>query len=296
MNPYKKNTKIYDLYEEIKKVRLNKLFIPNDDINNDHSVYFRLCGIEHLHKCVRETNKFPFVNEYIHEYLNLFPHRIDHKSKGCTALMIAITKLSSIETVKILLEHGANVNTRDTYDKTVLMYASKSSKKNNTEDIVKLLLKYKADVNMQDAYGETALLLSTIYSNTYSSKETVEELLKHGANPNIADYFGTPLVWCIEKLKETSSKEVIKILVKYNADVEYKCMDKYCNSFSAVTQALYKCRKDVTYDLLPNRLKFIDSIISNSPLLRCIHGFYGICDFKLMVSTIYTFRELIIAM
>jgi ankyrin repeat protein len=59
-----------------------------------------------------------------------------------------------IETVKLLLDKGANVNARNAVAETALTHASQ---KGNTE-IVKLLLSKGADVNAKDDAGWTALM------------------------------------------------------------------------------------------------------------------------------------------
>ena len=58
----------------------------------------------------------------------------------------------NIEIVKLLLEHGADINLPDNYGHTALMMASLEG---NTE-IVRLLLDQGADVNVQDRFDDAS--------------------------------------------------------------------------------------------------------------------------------------------
>jgi len=69
---------------------------------------------------------------------------------GNTALMSAT---SHTEIFKILLDHKANINARDGYGRTVLIWAAY----HGTEEVVTLLCKMGADPEIKDKGGNTAL-------------------------------------------------------------------------------------------------------------------------------------------
>ena len=99
MNPYQEGTKIYEIYQRI--ILEPKLEILTKDDTKTH-----------LYKCIKLTNQFQFLEDYIDEYLFLFPDKINERYyQEMTPLMIASrnsnTK-STENTVKILLDHKAN--------------------------------------------------------------------------------------------------------------------------------------------------------------------------------------------
>ena len=176
----------------------------------------------HLHDCVMKTNEYPSLNKYIDVYLTLNPQMINkQKENGWTALMIASrysNKISSIETVKILLKHKPDLNIQNKKGWTVLMEASMYSKIDSSDETVELLLKHGANINMQNNMGYTALTLSVEFYGLESSEKTIEILLKYGADANIQNEYGsTALFFAI--FESNSPNETVKMLLKYNANV-----------------------------------------------------------------------------
>jgi ankyrin repeat protein len=86
---------------------------------------------------------------------------------GCAAM------LGSTDIIKLLLDHGAEVNSKDTYGQTPLILAAWQG---DAED-VKLLLDKHADVTLRDAAGKTALM----WAQTENHKSVQEILKKAGA-------------------------------------------------------------------------------------------------------------------
>ncbi|CAI7594375.1 unnamed protein product [Penicillium palitans] len=94
---------------------------------------------------------------------------------GLTPLSLAV-RMGSIESTKILLEHGSCVNSRDKNGKSPLHYAAEAW---DVHNIVKLLIQYGADVNSRDMLGFTPLHRIVAKEETW---EAAGELLKAGAD------------------------------------------------------------------------------------------------------------------
>jgi len=77
------------------------------------------------------------------------------KKLGWAKVNLLITAINNInvEVVKSLLENNADVNWKDGFNSSALMYAASKGNK----EIVDLLLKYGADINANDGLGNTVL-------------------------------------------------------------------------------------------------------------------------------------------
>jgi len=130
--------------------------------------------------------------------------------------LFAASAYGQVDTVRWLLDHGADVN------------ASQSSKPlhlaahNLHFDAVQLLLEHKADTNLLDKKGRTPLC--EVLTRRFYPEETVVDivrrLLEHGADPNIPHAIhSTPL-------HQASSYggwlEVARLLLSYGAKVDEK--------------------------------------------------------------------------
>lgn len=103
-------------------------------------------------------------------------------SMGGTALMIA-AKRGHFETVKILLEAGANPNLK-MYDSEVTALGTAAQEENN--EIILELIKHGVNINFARPNGETALITAAFHGN----KSTIKLLLENGANPYSKDFNG----------------------------------------------------------------------------------------------------------
>ena len=92
-------------------------------------------------------------------------------SKNKTELMYAADYNQDVEVIKALLKAGADVNAKDTYNRTALMFAAKS----NTAEVINTLIEAGAD-DVADSNGKTAL----IYAAQYNEPEAVEALINAG--------------------------------------------------------------------------------------------------------------------
>ncbi|CAG7932406.1 unnamed protein product [Penicillium olsonii] len=94
---------------------------------------------------------------------------------GLTPLSLAV-RMGSVESTRILLEHGAFPNSRDKNGKSPLHYAAETR---NAHKILKLLIQSGADVNSRDMLGLTPLHKIVAKEETW---EAAGELLKAGAD------------------------------------------------------------------------------------------------------------------
>lgn len=111
---------------------------------------------------------------------------------GRTALMYAVNG-GHVETVKLLIENGADVNVRDCSDMNLLMYLYYNNLANTPpptdEEIIaiaELLIENGVDVNATDKYGQTALK----YAVKYKNYEAISFLIENGADVNAIDESG----------------------------------------------------------------------------------------------------------
>jgi len=124
---------------------------------------------------------------------------------GTTPLMYAAA-LGSLEAMKVLLLAGADVNARNAFDATALMWCI------NQPKMVQLLLAKGADVNARSKIGRTPLLLAAAYGNP----ETLKMLLAKGANVSTRDNFeNTPLL----AATAANDSAAIKLLLERGADI-----------------------------------------------------------------------------
>lgn len=109
---------------------------------------------------------------------------------------------------KMLLEEGAEVDSRTAYDYTPLHLAVRGQNLN----MIKLLLKKKANVNAVDKMGGTPLHEAAENSDV----EVVESLLKAGAEVNVKENYWTPLIFAAI----SGRVDNVKTLLKWGAEID----------------------------------------------------------------------------
>ncbi len=128
-------------------------------------------------------------------------------NRGTTPLMYA-SAVGSVNAMKVLLKAGADVNAKNAFDATALMWCI------NQPDMVRLMLAKGADVNARSKMGRTPLLLAASYGG---NSEVVNLLLSKGANVITRDNFEiTPL------LAATAANDlaIVKLLLDHGAEIK----------------------------------------------------------------------------
>jgi ankyrin repeat protein len=97
--------------------------------------------------------------------------------EGITPLMVG-AEIGSLDAMKMLIERRADVNARNAYGSTALMWSVTDPKK------VRLLIEHGADVNVTSRSGRTALIVAS-FANP--SADVVRMLLARGANVAVMD-------------------------------------------------------------------------------------------------------------
>lgn len=131
-----------------------------------------------------------------------------------TALMIACEESFPLDIIQSLLDHGANPNDTDNNGDTALIRACLEP---ISLDIVKCLVEHKngADVNIANKKGACVLF------GAIKRPDVIQYLLDHGANVDCIGNYCTPLmVACVFNEKRT-----VKCLLKAGANVFYTSND-----------------------------------------------------------------------
>ena len=136
-----------------------------------------------------------------------------------TPLLYAISREKiNTEIVKILILNGAKTNIKDSMDRNILTLLCHNCENNNVLEIAEILLKKdKRLVEDCPPNGYTPLL-NAIHARDI---ELVNLLLKYGADPNHASMNGMlPLIKAIR----VNDRDIVKILLKHDVDVNRKDM------------------------------------------------------------------------
>ena len=112
---------------------------------------------------------------------------------------------------KLLLDYGANPNTRGWNGVTALMYAAHHP----SMALFNGLMEKKPDVNMKNNYGQTAIMDAIIAR----SLEKVKALVEAGADLEMKDYDGKTAIMYDSTLVGSKDDEIIQYLLSVGADI-----------------------------------------------------------------------------
>ena len=101
-------------------------------------------------------------------------------SRGATPLMHAAA-FGSIDAMKMLLDAGADVNAKNNFGATALLWCARDGEK------ARMLIEHGADVNVRSKQGRTPLMLASMREG---GADIVALLLSKGADVNVADTHG----------------------------------------------------------------------------------------------------------
>ncbi|SDF52808.1 ankyrin repeat domain-containing protein [Cellulophaga baltica] len=164
-----------------------------EDFNYQTDLKLRTHSLLHIAIARGDLNK---INEQLDKSTNVNCLAGD----GLSTLQWAMTADSNV--LSLLLDKGANPNTRSTEGATPIMNAVQSDKIEH----LNILIKNQADLNAKDDRGFTALHRAS----EMGRKEMVRILLENGANKNVEAENHTPLSLAIAMKNE----EIIKLLEK----------------------------------------------------------------------------------
>jgi len=222
------------------------------------------------------TNKMHCDDEHtelLENYLIRYPKKVNiENSEKWTPLMVACNnKLSTPESIKLLLEKGADPNLKNRDNSSALNIFCNTLSKNFELDravrIIKLLLKYGADPNLKCDMGYTPLIrisCNVRKSNVESYIKISQLLIDEGADTNKSDCCGwTPLMFICD---ESRPKDYIIFLLKNGADPNLRDSKGHeiCkNFFDKHLELLEYYKPRIPKEQILNELNKLRSLIEN---------------------------------
>ncbi|KAG0197431.1 hypothetical protein BGX28_009068 [Mortierella sp. GBA30] len=150
----------------------------------------------------------------IHDSNGFWPHP--------TAILVAARSRDPIETMKVLIRHGAALDRGDHNGTTVLHFVCEHY--SNPLEAILFLTRAGADCNSRDAKKRTPLMVLLQNAKLVSTKvliESMRALFKHGAQAKGADYQQkSPLHYAILHCKDPAP--AMEMLLRKGADVNAK--------------------------------------------------------------------------
>lgn len=172
-------------------------------------------GTTPLHNAA-ESGNVKVVKYLIEMGASVNAQKTGRYDSGKTPLYEAVAKCESAETVRLLIDNGANVNLGKTtaieFDRGKRPIHEAAGNKNI--EIIKLLVEKGSQINEKDGIGQTPLHVAVKRNNN----NVVKYLVNRGAEINANQRVRTPL---IDAMRE-GDYEMIKFLIEKGADVNAK--------------------------------------------------------------------------
>ncbi|GAX25889.1 hypothetical protein FisN_6Hh073 [Fistulifera solaris] len=181
----------------------------------------------------------------------LVEHGAQVNSDTSPPLSLAVSHGHS-EITALLLQHGADPNSVDAFGITPLLAAIAKRRL----DLVQLLLQYKAKVNASTTVLQQTPLFLAILSEQV---DMVQLLIEHGADVSVQDPRGcTPLFMAISK----NHNDMVHLLLKHGADTDTK---NWVGS-SPLLMAVKKGNCDMVQALLQHNATIVEDKETTTPL------------------------------
>lgn len=212
-----------------------------------------------------------------------------------TALMLAAYK-SEKEIVELLVEHGADVNSTNSYGITALMLASNAFSKTQTQ-IVEYLIEHGADINAVNKIGESALFYAT-------TVETAKVLIDHGADINIVNEEGISIL----QSANTHSIEIAAMLIEYGVepkslDIQWWLIWAIQNKRKKVVEIMINNKADINavsdgstplmWAVSDNSLDIVKLLIDKGADINTETDFLGFKQSALEISVTHNFTDIV---
>lgn len=146
-----------------------------------------------------------------------FGAKVNVQDKYGTSTLAHAAKHLDVESVKLLIEAGADIHHKDNDGGTMLDYAARNQW---GDDIVQLFIDAGLDVNSRSNkfVKNSTPLISAMFS--YASLRTVYRLIYAGADVNArAEYDRTVLMYAAGDVSSTDGGIIVDVLIENGADV-----------------------------------------------------------------------------
>ena len=152
-------------------------------------------------------------------FLILFFNNRSYANATSDLLKAVKLKTTTPQEIETLIKSGANVNVRDRFNNTVLMWAAA---KNPNPEVIKLLIKAGADVNatVEALYMSFTGWDVLSFAARHNNIDVVKTLIDAGADVNSMSIYSGDTV--LMRAINSNNPEIIKLLLSAGADPNIK--------------------------------------------------------------------------